>query len=378
MLRTKNYQAAAIGKWHLGYSKNWNQVPIEGPLDHGFTYHFGVPSNHNDSTRAFIENDDIVGRKANEDFRIVKGQKFPDGLASPRVEDLVDTTLTERAIEFIKRSADEPFLLYFTPCCPHTHVTPRVDFRGTSEAGLLGDYVQELDSHVGKVLDTLDELGLRDNTLVIFTSDNGGSPKDFKGTNHVELNLASTAGDILNKYKTAKIDARKMGHLTNGKYKDGKGYPWEGGHRIPLIVRWPGEIDPGSTSDSLVMLTDIFASAAEIVGAELPNDAAEDSFSMLSVLRGQEPGHGREMIFVQGDSKDNAIAVCSGRWKLIDWKRGNEKDGKPEQRYALFDLESDPGETNDVSASYPQKVQSMRSALASTRESGRTRPYAEP
>ena len=84
------------------------------------------------------------------------------------------------------------------------------------------------------------------------------------------------------------------------------------------------------------------------------------------------------MIFVQGDSKDNAIAVCSGRWKLIDWKRGNEKDGKPEQRYALFDLESDPGETNDVSASYPQKVQSMRSALASTRESGRTRPYAEP
>ena len=228
------------------------------------------------------------------------------------------------------------------------------------------------------MLDTLDELGLRDNTLVIFTSDNGGSPKDFKGTNHVELNLASTAGDILNKYKTAKIDARKMGHLTNGKYKDGKGYPWEGGHRIPLIVRWPGEIDPGSTSDSLVMLTDIFASAAEIVGAELPNDAAEDSFSMLSVLRGQEPGHGREMIFVQGDSKDNAIAVCSGRWKLIDWKRGNEKDGKPEQRYALFDLESDPGETNDVSASYPQKVQSMRSALASTRESGRTRPYAEP
>ena len=211
MLQAEGYKTAAIGKWHLGYSKDWNKLPIQGPLDRGFTYHFGVPSNHNDSARCFIEDDDIVGRKEGEEFRIVEGKQFPEGLAEPRIEDLVDTTLTEKAVEFIERSADGPFMLYFTPCCPHTHVTPRADFRGTSKAGLLGDYVQELDSHVGKILDTIEKLGLRDNTLVIFTSDNGGSPKDFTGTHGTVLNLASTEGDILNKYKTAKIDAGENG-----------------------------------------------------------------------------------------------------------------------------------------------------------------------
>lgn len=374
MLRTQNYRAATIGKWHLGYDKDFNKTPIKGPLDRGFTYHFSVPSNHNDSTRAFLENGELVGRKEGEAYKIVKGQKIPDGLAEPRVEDLVDTTLTQKAIEFIDRNADKPFLLYFTPCCPHTHVTPHADFRGTSDAGLLGDYVQELDSHVGKILDTLDKHGLSENTIVIFTSDNGGSPKDFTGTHHVKLNLASTDGDILNKYKTAKIDARKMGHLTNGQYKDGKGHPWEGGHRIPMIVRWPGKVQPNTTTDYLLNLTDIFATAAEVIGFELPDDAAEDSFSFLPILMGQKADHQREAIFIQGDSKDNAIAVCTGRWKLIEWKRGNEKDKKPDQTHALFDLEADPGETNDVSESYPERVQLLTDALAEARENGRTRP----
>jgi len=253
-------------------------------------------------------------------------------------------------------------------------VTPHADFRGTSSAGLLGDYVQELDSHVGKILDTLDKHGLAENTIVIFTSDNGGSPKDFTGTHHVKLNLASTDGDILNKYKTAKIDARKMGHLTNGKYKDGKGYPWEGGHRIPMIVRWPGKVPPSTTTPYLLNLTDVFATVADVIGFELPKDAAVDSFSFLPVLKGQVESRDREFIFIQGDAKDNAIAVCSGRWKLIDWKRGNQKDKKPDQTYALFDLEADPGEANDVSESYPERVQLMRDALAEARERGRTRP----
>ena len=141
-----------------------------------------------------------------------------------------------------------------------------------------------------------------------------------------------------------------------------------------MIVRWPGKIKPDTTSSYLVMLTDLFATAAEIVDVELPDNAAEDSFSMLSVLKGAEPSHDREIIFVQGDPKDNAIAVCTGRWKLIDWKRGNDKDGKPEQMYALYDLESDPGEKTDVSESHPEKVEQLRSALVTARESGRTRP----
>ena len=230
-LQGHGYTCGAIGKWHLGYSKDWNRLPITGPLEVGFDYHFGVPTNHNDSTRAFIENHDLVGRKPGEDFRIVKGKDFPEGLEEPRIEDQVDTTLTKKAVAFIEENANKPFFLYFTPCAPHTHVTPASKHRGTSQAGLYGDHVQELDSHVGELLATLNELDLSDNTLVIFTSDNGSTPKDFKGTQNVNLNLAEDSGDIRTRFKSAKADAKKLGHVTNG--------PWRGRQGIPLRRRPP-------------------------------------------------------------------------------------------------------------------------------------------
>lgn len=318
LLRGHGYTSAAIGKWHLGYSKDWNRPPITGPLEVGFDYHFGVPSNHNDSTRAFIENHDLVGRKPGEEFRIVKGQDFPEGLAQPRVDDQVDSTLTKKAVAFIRKNAANPFFLYFTPCAPHTHVTPAAEFRGTSAAGLFGDYVQELDSHVGTILKTLDDLQLTENTLVIFTSDNGSTPKDFKGTQGVRLNLADDSGDIRKKFKTAKEDAKKMGHVTNGPWRDGKGKAYEGGHRVPFIARWPGQIAAGSSSDCTINLTDLFATLAEIIDRNLPFDVAEDSISLLPVLLGKEDRiAGREAVFILGDGKDSAIAVCSGQWKLV-------------------------------------------------------------
>ena len=367
-LQLQGYRTGSVGKWHLGYSEDWNKIPITGPLERGFDYHFGVPSNHNDSTRAYIENHDIVGRNPDEDYKIVKGQQFPDGLAEPRVEDLVDTTLTNKAVTFIRKNAGRPFFLYFTPCAPHTHITPAAEFRGTSQAGALGDYVQELDSHVGTIVKTLDELNLRDNTLLIFTSDNGGSPRDFKGTHHMKLNLASEAGDILNKYKTAKEDARKMGHITNGPWQDGKGHPYEGGHRVPFIARWPGKIAAASSSDYIFSFTDLFATAADLVGAELPDNAAEDSFSLLPALLGQEPLNGREAIFIQGDTKDNAIAICTGRWKVIERKK---EDGS--KFHELYDLDADPGEKNNVEKEHPELVAKLSAALAKARADGRTR-----
>ena len=245
-LKNSGYKSAAIGKWHLGYSKDWNKPPIQGPLEVGFDYHFGVPSNHNDSDRVFIEDHDIYGRTPGVEFRRVnKGKELPEGVDKPRVEDQVDTMLTTKAVEFIRRNASNPFFLYFTPCAPHTHVTPDASFRGSSEAGLYGDHVQELDSHVATILKTLDDLDLTDNTLVIFTSDNGSTPKDFKGTQGTQLNLADDSDDIRKRFKTAKADAKKLGHVTNGQWRDGKGYAYEGGHRVPFIARWPGHIKPG-------------------------------------------------------------------------------------------------------------------------------------
>lgn len=368
-LQDQGYTTAAIGKWHLGYSKDWNKLPITGPLEVGFDYHFGVPSNHNDSTRVFIENHDLVGRKPGEEYRIVRDRDFPEGLAKPRVEDQVDSTLTEKAAAFIRENADKPFFLYFTPCAPHTHVTPAAEFRGSSEAGLFGDYIQELDAHVGTLLQTLKELGLKENTLVIFTSDNGSTPKDFKGTQGVKLNLADDSGDIRTKFKTAKADAKKLGHVTNGPWRDGKGLPYEGGHRVPFIARWPGRIDVGSTSDCTINMTDLFATSAEIVRSELPLNEAEDSISFLPVLLG-EADHvdHREEVFILGNGKDSAIAVCGGKWKLIV-RYGKDSD----QGNELYDLSNDPGELTNLAEQHPEVAKRLAAALSKAEADGKTR-----
>lgn len=368
-LNGAGYRSAAIGKWHLGYSKDWNKLPITGPLEVGFDYHFGVPTNHNDSSRAFIENHDLVGRKPGEDYRIVKGQDFPDGLAQPRVEDQVDKTLTEKAVGFIRKNAAKPFFLYFTPCAPHTHVTPDAKFRGSSDAGLFGDHVQELDSHVGTILQTLDELKLTGKTLVIFTSDNGSTPKDFKGTQNVKLNLADDSGNIRKGFKTAKADAKKLGHVTNGPWRDGKGHPYEGGHRIPFIARWPGRIAAGSSSDCTISLTDVFATSAQIVECEIPPNTAEDSFSLLPILLGkQQRIADRNEVFILGNGKDSSIAVCTGKWKLVV-RYGDDSD----KGNSLFDLSKDPGEATNLSGKFPGIAARLAAALQKAEADGKTR-----
>ena len=370
-LKKSGYKSAAIGKWHLGYSKDWNKQPITGPLEVGFDYHFGVPSNHNDSTRVYIEDHDIFGRSPGKKYKVVnKGKDLPEGVDQPRFEDQVDTMLTSKAVDFIRRNAANPFFLYFTPCAPHTHVTPAASFRGTSQAGLYGDHIQELDSHVGTILKTLDDLNIADNTLVIFTSDNGSTPKDFKGTQGVNLNLVDDSGDIRRLFKTAKRDAKKLGHIANAQWRDGKGHPYEGGHRVPFIARWPGHIKPESKSSCTANLTDLFATFGDMVGQELPNDAAEDSFSLLPILLGQaDRVANRDNVFILGNGKDTAVAVCGGKWKLVVWYGDAQQQG-----HELYDLSSDPGEQIDLSKDYPEVVKHLADAYFAADAAGRTRP----
>ena len=369
MLKAQGYRSAAIGKWHLGYGKDWNKPPITGPLEVGFDYHFGVPQNHNDHYRAFIENHDLVGRKPGEPFRVVKGQDFPEGIAQLRVEDQVDTTLTAKVTGFIRENRARPFFVYFTPCAPHTHVTPAESFRGSSQAGLLGDHIQELDAHVGEVLETLEELGLTQKTLVVFSSDNGSTPNDFKGTQKTKLNLASEVGGVREKARSAKRDARAMGHITNGPWHDGKGTPFEGGHRIPFIARWPGQIPPATTSDQTLCLTDLLATTAAIVGVELPDNAGEDSFNLLPALRDPELATPiRPFTIIQGDTRDNALAVRSGPWKFVQ-----SKSSQGDVVNQLYDLTQDPGETVDRAKEQPVIVQQLSTGLAKAKKDGRTR-----
>jgi arylsulfatase A-like enzyme len=368
LAKDHGYRSAAIGKWHLGYGSDWDSPLSPGPLESGFDYHFGVPTNHNDQYRAYVENHDFVGLKPGQQLRVVKGQPFPSGLAEPRIEDQVDTTLTGKAIDFIREHAEQPFFLYFTPCAPHTHITPAASFRGTSRAGLFGDYIQELDAHVGEILGTLDDLRIADETFVVFTSDNGSTPKDFKGTQNVVLNLADESYDLRVKFKSAKADAKLMGHVTNGPWHDGKGSAYEGGHRVPFIARWPGKIAPASSSSQTLCLTDLMATIADILDAPLPDDAGEDSFSALPVLTGKPSPHLRTTAFIQGDTKDNAIAIRSGTWKLIE--STNSKNQKVHQ---LYDLTTDPGETKDLAPENQETVKQLSAALAKARADGRSR-----
>jgi arylsulfatase A-like enzyme len=281
----------------------------------------------------------------------------------------VATVLTTKAVGFIRANATRPFFLYFTPCIPHTHIAPAAEFRCTSEAGLLGDYIHELDANVGAILRTLDELKLTDQTLVVFTSDNGNTPKDYTGTQGTKLNLASEAGGIREKFTTAKADAKALGHVTNGKWRDGKFTPFEGGHRVPFIARWPGRIAPGSSSDYTLCLTDMLATAADALEVKLPDSAGEDSFSLLPVLLGKSPAQPlRKAIFVQGDQNDNAIAICSGRWKVIE-----STNRKNEKVHQLYDLTKDPGETTDLAQAHPEVVKPLVAELAKARAAGRTR-----
>ncbi len=299
----------------------------------------------------------------------MKGRDFPEGIAQPRVEDQVDTTLAAKATGFIREHRDRPFFLYFTPCAPHTHVTPAESFRGTSQAGLLGDHIQELDAHVGEILATLEELGLTQRTLVFFTSDNGSTPNDFKGTQNAKLNLASETGGVRGKARSAKRDARAMGHITNGPWRDGKGTPFEGGHRVPFIARWPGQIPPGSTSDQTICLTDLLATIAGIVGAKLPDNSGEDSFDILPALREPSlPTPIRPATILQGDTRDDALAMRAGRWKLIESKAIKDK-----LQHQLYDLTKDPGETKDIATEHPEIVRQLSTRLAQARDDGRTR-----
>lgn len=183
------------------------------------------------------------------------------------------------------------------------------------------------------------------------------------------MNLADESGNIRSKFKTAKRDAKKLGHVTNGPWEDDKGKAYEGGHRVPFIARWPGKIKANSESDCLLTPTDLFATAANMVDRELPDDSASDSFSLLPILLGRNDQIAeREAIFILGNGKDSAISVCTGRWKLV-YRYGDDAG----MGHELYDLQNDRGEQNNLVKENPEEAQSLIAALKSAESSGATR-----
>jgi arylsulfatase A-like enzyme len=394
LLKAKGYATAAVGKWHLGYGKE-NEDPkwrteykaelSPGPLDIGFDYHFGVPSNHGDLTGVYVEDRFVYGLRSggipsgtklagpatdSDDFKATYGPedmengkaKILDLDAPRRKNERVMKVLTDKATTWLEaQPKDRPFFLYFTPVAVHNPVTPDKALAGSSAAGPYGDWIHELDASVGRILATLDKIGATKDTLVLFTSDNGGV---FKPENERLLQTA----------------AFKAGLKVNGGIRGGKHDVWEGGFKVPFIARWPGKVPGGSTATQMVSVVDILATTAEIVGAPLPAKevGAEDSRSFLpALIPGAAEAKGREDLIIH--SADGVFAVRKGRWKWIEGvpvdeiAEGARKARKAQHRSQLYDTIADPAETKDVSAEHPEVVAELKDLLRRYRDGGFSR-----
>ena len=363
LLKSKGYATAMIGKWHLGYGTtkpvDYTKELIPGPLELGFDYQFAVPQNHNDVTRAFVEDHKVFG------LRSTKLTPSPGniGLDAPQRDDpKTEGALADRAVTWLeKQTPDKPFFLHFAPVAVHEKITPSAESSGTSKAGPYGDFIHDLDRSVGRILDTLDRMKLTDNTLIFFTSDNGG---------------------VLGKPGGLEQQAVVAGLKINGITRGGKHDVWEGGFRVPLIARWPGHIQPGSVSEQVVGSVDYLATLAALVKAPLPPPAPDaagpDSYDFLPALLGTAQNPVRPQLLLQ--SSKGVYAVRQGPWKFISSSGGIEsKDGKrrktPEDpgHPQLFNLKTDPGEQHDVAAEQPHLVKDLTVILNNDRARGYSR-----
>ena len=380
MLKSQGYLTGCIGKWHLGWGSKINpdfsKEVSPGPLEIGFDHFFGPAFSHNSSLKLqnFVRDRSIVGLGNGEDIENPSVQKR---LARKFEDTAID--LSSEAVSFIRKNRDKPFFLYYPTTNIHFPITPNKRFQGKSDAGRYGDFVVEFDWAVGEILRTLDELDLAKETLLIVTSDNGGRP-DPKGMG-------------------------KKGHNPNAPLRGTKRQIWEGGHRVPMMVRWPGKVKSGSTSAETVCHTDLMTSLASYFDYPLPTNAAEDGYDILPVLFGQEQKTPLREATVH-HSVNGMFALRKGKWKLIEgdtdgdfrprnkaWKESaklpkrNPVTGKFEPFlydildfdqenpvFRLYDLEKDPKESTDLAAKFPDKVNELRELLNRYRSSGRSTP----
>ncbi len=376
-LKEHGYSTACIGKWHLGwnwqgehksermkipnvldeYTWDYTQPITGGPVEHGFDYYFGthVP---NFPPFTFIENDHVVELptavyRYDPDEGTVMPREFDGSPMAPGWQfDRILPGITRKAVDYIHRQSKSgsPFFLYFAMTSPHEPVVPTEKFAGKSGIAPIADFVMETDWSAGQIVKAVEDAGIADNTLVIFTADNGHS------------------------HYTGWEKLVKAGHMPSGPYRGHKGDIWEGGHRVPFIARWKGRIEAGSSSDQLICLTDIYATCHEVVTGTLPPPGCgEDSFSFLDVLFGKQDASPRENIV--SHSVDGEFAYRKGKWKIVYMlpeKNKRLSRGK-KAKIELYNLEADIAESRDSSEYYPEIIGQLEKELEAIVQRGTSR-----
>ncbi len=389
ILREAGYATGCVGKWHLGLGSgelNWNGEIRPGPLEVGFDEAFLVPATGDRVPCVYVENHRVVGLDPADPIQVSYGEPVgndPTGREHPELlklglthghdntivrgisrigfmsggtkarwndEEMADV-LTRKAVAFLEKHRAQPFFLYFATHDIHVPRVPHARFAGTSQCGVRGDVIQQLDACVGEVLATLDRLKLTDKTLVLFTSDNGPVLDD---------GYADGAVRDLN------------GHTPAGPLRGGKYSLYEGGTRVPFVVRWPGRIKPG-TSAALVSQVDLLASLAALTGRKLSADAGPDSFNVLPALVGSSTA-GRDHLVEHA----GAVALRRGPWKFIPASPAKAKAGKKGTAGAakaqLYNLDKDLGETDNLAPAQPDTVRELATMLEQLRGNPRSRP----
>ena len=365
LLSKQGYRTAMVGKWHLGMDfpgtyrqRDWKKPTRDMPLDKGFDYYWGIPASMNYGVLAWFDGrfpetpPTLFTRKKPNKIALSDYRIKPPYQAQPTMPrdlevatDFVDsaclTRFTDQAINWLtthqQQHADTPFFLYLPLTSPHKPVIPLERFRGQGSAGAYGEFMIETDYHVGRILDYLDQAKLSKNTLVIFTSDNGPE-------------------------KTWPERATKFQHQSNGIYREGKRSIYEGGHRVPFILRWPAKVKAGKKWTRPVCQTDILATLAELVGQQLPANAGEDSVSFLNVLSGEKTQPQRPPMIHH--SMQGRYAVRSANWKLV---METKKMGRE-----LYNLASDPRESNNVLKQHPEIASELTKKITTIVNRGRT------
>ncbi len=395
VFKDKGYATAALGKWHLGFGEgtnNWREPLRPGPQDLGFDYYFGLPVVNSAPPYVYVENDRIVGGDPADPLTYIGRGRHEEATpiteippeASQRSANMfkgaveahrnyndytVGTVLANKAVDWITANKQQPFFLYLATTHIHHPFTPGKRFQGTSQAALYGDFIQELDWMVGEVTGCLEKHRLSQNTLVIFTSDNGGM-----------LNLGGR-------------NAVRAGHLINGDLLGFKFGAWEGGHRVPFIARWPGKIEAGTESDQLVCNVDMLATFGALTGQDSQTLEDKDSVNILPALLGN-PAENLRKELVLAPSKSNLLSLRKGKWMYIPGRGSGGFRGSRPQDHAwggapaaafvgsvnsdiehgkikpnappaqLYDLEADVNQTRNLHDDFPEMVEEMSALLA--------------